>query len=59
MRTARLLTVFQHALRGRGVILPMGGVCPGGVCPGVSSQGERVSAQGGEGVLPGGGVVSA
>ena len=42
MRTARLLTVFQHALRGRGVILPMGGVCPGGVCRGCLPGGEGV-----------------
>ena len=40
MRTTRLLTVSQHALRGRGVSCPgavclRGGICPaGGVCPG-------------------------
>ena len=53
MRTARLLTVSQHALgRGGGVsqhalgrggvcsrgVSAEGGVCPGGICPGVSAR---------------------
>ena len=69
MRTARLLTVSQHALyRGRGVYPSMhwaeGGVClgvsaQGGVCPEMSAQGlsaQGVSAQGVSvcGVYPGG-----
>ena len=54
MRTARLLTVSQHALGGGGGVYPSmhwagevsaaggvsaeGGVCPGGICPGVSAR---------------------
>ena len=38
MRTARLLTVSQHALPGGGVspegVSAQGGACPGVVCPG-------------------------
>ena len=53
MRTARLLTVSQHALTGECVsqdaldrgMSAQGGACPGGVCPGGCMPG-RVFAQG-------------
>ena len=59
MRTARSLTVFQHALPGGCLptgVSARGGVCPGGCLPGgVSAQGVGLPREGVcPGCLPGG-----